>query len=79
MSEPRFKVGDAVRVHAVSSLGPAEAFLDATAHDGISGTWVVTAVLPEEMGQSQYRIRRSDPPQERIVRESQLVPLARKP
>ena len=79
MGEPRFKVGELVRLHAVSGLSTAEAFMDASLRNSVLGIYEVTAVLPESGGQSRYRIKRGHPAQERVVRESQLVPLFRPP
>ena len=80
MAAPWLKVGDLVRVQVSSSLVPAEAFLDAIAHDRPSGIFEIVRVLPEMTGgQRQYRIRGGDPPHERVVRECQLVPAVRTP
>ncbi len=77
MSEPPFKVGDLVRVQGNISLGPGEVVLDAyevTSTIGMApGVFEVTAILPEEGGQRQYRIKGGDPPHERVVWERQLV------
>ena len=37
-----------------------------------SGTWIVTATLPERNGEYYYRIRHSGEPHERVVREGEL-------
>ena len=79
MGEPRFKVGELVRIHAVSGLSTAEAFMDASLRNSVLGIYEVTAVLPESGGQSRYRIKRGHPAEERVVRESQLVPVFRPP
>ena len=79
MSEPRFKVGELVQIQAVSGLGTAEAFMDASLRNSALGIYEVTAVLPESGGQSRYRIKRGHPAEERVVRESQLVPVFRQP
>ncbi len=79
MGEPRFKIGELVRLHAVSGLSTAEAFMDASLRNSVLGIYEVAAVLPERGGQPQYRIKRGHPAQERVVRESQLAPLFRPP
>ncbi len=79
MGEPRFKVGELVRIHAVSGLSTAEAFMDASLRNSVLGIYEVTAVLPESGGQSRYRIKRDHPAEERVMRESQLVPVFRPP
>ena len=80
MAEPRFKVGDLVRVQGNAALGPAEALLDELAPTSTrgraSGLYEVVARLPPVDGQHQYRIRGGDEPNERMVRENQLVPVS---
>ena len=79
MSEPRFKVGELVRVHAVSGLSTAEAFVDARLRNSVLGIYEVAAVLPERGGLHRYRVKRDHPLQERVARESQLVPVFHTP
>jgi hypothetical protein len=79
MGEPRFKVGELVRLHAISGLSIAAAFIDAELRNSALGIYEVVAVLPESGGQPRYRIKRDHPVDARVVRESQLVPLLRPP
>ncbi len=71
--------GDLVRVHAVSGLSTAQAFMDAMARNSVSGIYEVVAVLPEGFGQPRYRVKRGDGTPERVVRENQLVPAIYRP
>jgi hypothetical protein len=77
MLEPLFKVGDLVRVQGNISLGPGEVVLDAyevTSTIGMApGVFEASAILPEEGGQRQYRIKGGEHGHERVVREVQLV------
>jgi GGDEF domain-containing protein len=41
-----------------------------------SGTWLVTATLPERNGECYYRIRHSGEVYERVVREAELTAIA---
>ena len=66
-----------MRVDAVSGLGTADAFGDASLRNSVLGIYEVTAFLPKSGGQPQYRIKRGHPAEERVVRESQLVPVFR--
>ena len=75
MRQPRFKVGDLVRVHAVCGLSTAQAFIDAIGRNSVVGIYEVAAVLSRVGILPQYRVRRGGPSQERVVRESQLVPV----
>ncbi len=50
MGEPQFKVGELVRLHAVSGLSLAAAFLDARLRNSALGIYEVVAVLPEGGG-----------------------------
>ena len=56
----RFKIGETVFVEAARHL------------NFPGGAYVVTAKLPERDGEFEYRVRSSDEPHERVVRESQL-------
>ncbi len=77
VAEPLFKVGDLVRVQGNISLGPGEMVLDAyevTSTIGMApSTFEVSAILPEEAGHRQYRIKGGEHAHERVVREVQLV------
>jgi hypothetical protein len=77
VSEPLFKVGDLVRVQGNISLGPGEVALDAyevTSTIGMApGVFEVTAILPEEGGYRQYRIKGGEHAQERVAREAQIA------
>ncbi len=77
MSEPRFKVGELVRVHAVSGLSTAEAFVDASLRNSVLGIYEVAAVLPKDYGEPQYRLRRGDGSPDQVARESQPLPAVR--
>jgi hypothetical protein len=55
----KFKVGQSVR-------------LSAPAITRVAGTYRVVALLPEERGDYQYRIRSTNGPQQRVALESQL-------
>ncbi len=76
MIEPRFKIGDLVRVQSVRG-GAADPFEDVIARDGIKGLYEVSAVLLGPPGFSNYRIKRGDGTPERLVRESQLIAAVR--
>src|SRR5262245_48725197 len=60
MSWHRFKIGQTV------NYDPPPRFRAS------SGTYVVTAVLPERDGQFEYRIKHSNEPYERIAKEGEL-------
>ncbi len=76
MIEPRFKTGDLVRVECIPPPG-VNPLTSMMARDGTTGLFEVTAVLPEAVGWSRYRIKRGDGTPERIVRESQLISAVR--
>lgn len=61
MQEHRFKVGQSVTF----TSGP-------FGRAGTTGTYKVTQLLPPEGDDNQYRIKNSDEPHERVVKESQL-------
>ncbi len=79
MTEPRFKVGELVRVHAVSGLDTVEALRDASLRNSVLGIYEVAEVLPHAYGEPQYRLRRGDRSPDQVVRESQLLPAVRTP
>ncbi len=79
MTEPRFKVGELVRVHAVSGLSTAEAFKDASLRNSVLGIYEVAEVLPHAYGEPQYRLRRGDGSPDRVARECQLLSAVRMP
>ncbi len=79
MTEPRFKVGELVQVHAVSGLGTAEALRDTRLRNRVLGIYEVAAVLPKDYGEPQYRLRRGDGSPDRAAPESQLLPAVRMP
>ncbi len=56
----KFKVGQRVRLAAAS--------IDR----GVSGIYKITAQLPEERGEHQYRVQSTTSPQQRVVIESRL-------
>ena len=59
----KFKVGQRVR-------------LAGTSHDwGVTGVYKVTAQLPEERGEHQYRVQSTSSPQQRVVVESRITRL----
>ena len=72
MMEPRFKTGDLVRVECIPPPG-VDPLTSMMARDGTTGLFEVTAVLPEALGWSKYRINRGEGTPERIVWESQLI------
>jgi hypothetical protein len=56
----KFKIGETVFMEAARSLNVP------------GGAYVVTQKMPERDGEFEYRVRSSDEPHERVVRESQL-------
>ncbi len=79
MGEPRFKVGELVRLHAVSGLSTVEALRDVSLRNSVLGIYEVAAVLPKDYGEPQYRLRRGDGSPDRVARESQLLSAVRMP
>ena len=79
MTEPRFKVGELVRVHAVSGLDTVEALRDASLRNSVLGIYEVAEVLLRDYGEPQYRLRRGDGSPDRVARESHLLPAVRMP
>jgi len=77
MGEPRFQVGDLVRVHVVAGMSAEEAFMAALERNSIFGIYEVVTLLPEARGEPQYRLKRGDGSPERIARESQLISVKR--
>ncbi len=77
MTAPRFKVGELVQVHGVSSLDAAGAFGDVILRNRVVGIYEVAAVLPRDQSETQYRLRRGDGSPNQVVRESQLLPAVR--
>ena len=61
LSDHKFKVGQSV----LYTSGP-------YGRGGASGVYKVTQLLPPEGDDRQYRIKSSDEPHERVVKESQL-------
>lgn len=59
----KFKIGQRVRLVATS--------IDW----GVSGAYKITAQLPEERGEHQYRVQSTSSPQQRVVIESRLTGL----
>jgi len=60
----RFKVGQSV------------SFASGPFGRGTEGIYKVTQLLPPEGGDYQYRIKSASEPHERVVKESELEPLA---
>ena len=60
MPTHRFKIGETVLVEAARHL------------NFPGGAYVVTAKLPQRDGEFEYRVRSSDEPHERVVRENLL-------
>ncbi len=74
MTQPLFRIGDLVRVHALAATVPAERLLDTFRHSQPSGVFEVMAVLPlDDHGRRQYRLKGGEQPHERTAYESQLV------
>lgn len=59
----KYKVGQQVRLSA------------AAIDRGVSGIYKITAQLPEERGEHQYRVQSTTSPQQRVVTESRLTGL----
>jgi hypothetical protein len=74
MTAPRFKVGELVQVHGVSSLDAADAFRDVILRNRVVGIHEVAAVLPRGRSETQYRRRRGSGSPKQVVRESRLPP-----
>jgi len=65
LSEHRFKIGQMVNF----TSGP-------FGRGGVNGVYKVTQLLPPEGDDRQYRIKNSNEPHERVVKESQLTRVA---
>ena len=65
LSGHRFKIGQMVNF----TSGP-------FGRGGVNGVYKVTHLLPPEGEDSQYRIKNSNEPHERVVKESQLTRVA---
>ncbi len=79
MSEPRFKVGDLVRVHASADLGTMEARVDDILRYGVLGIYEVTALAGDIQGEPRYRLSRGASSVEREEPEGRLYPPVRVP
>ncbi len=64
MPSHKFKVGQSVRLSS------------AAINRGVAGIYKVVALLPEERGDWHYRVQSSSGPQQRVVLENQLSPVA---
>jgi hypothetical protein len=74
MTEPRFKVGDLVRVWVSVNARPGEGAVDAITKNHISGIYEVISLLPGlSNSEPQYRIKCCADRGERVVLESQLA------
>ena len=65
VAEHRFKVGQSVSFMS----GP-------FGRGGTNNIYTITQLLPPEGDDYQYRIKNADEPHERVVKESQLNPIA---
>jgi len=61
MSEHTYKVGQTVTIVARHQM------------PGAAGTYTILALMPEERGDHQYRVRSTTSPQLRVVRESEIA------
>jgi hypothetical protein len=61
MSDHKFRIGQRVRLSAPAI------------NRGVAGIYSVVALLPEERGDRQYRVRHTVSAQQRVVWESQLA------
>jgi hypothetical protein len=63
MAEHKFKIGQRVYFNVPANLGAAQGFYYITAH------------LPADGGQFQYRIKSAHEAHERVAKEGQLIPI----